>query len=144
MHDSIQENNYMINDLANIKEDLLPGFATDYSQDENKFHFYCDNQVVLFVHVLTDKLIRFRYSTNGDFTPDFSYAIAPDFRARAPKLEFKEKSDHFRITTNRVICTIRKEGLQVRISDKSGDVLMEDEKGFHWEYDLQSGNDIVK
>jgi alpha-glucosidase len=144
MQDSVQENNYMINDLANIKEDLLPGFATDYSQDENKFHFYCDNQVVLFVHVLSDKMIRFRYSTNGDFAPDFSYAIAPEFREQFPKVEFKEKSDHFRITTHRVICTIRKEGLQVRISDKSGDVLMEDEKGFHWEYDLQSGNDIVK
>ena len=95
MQDSVQENNYMINDLANIKEDLLPGFATDYSQDENKFHFYCDNQVVLLVHVLSDKMIRFRYSPNGDFAPDFSYAIAPEFREHFPKLEFKGKIRSF-------------------------------------------------
>jgi alpha-glucosidase len=144
MQDPIQETNYMINSLANRKEDLFPGIAIDYKQEANKFYFYCDNDVTLLVEVLTDRVVRFRYAPDGYFLPDFSYAIDPDFKPELPVIKLKDNEDHFRISTKKITCFIQKEGLQVKIQDKAGNVIIEDEKGFHWEYDLHTGSNIVK
>ncbi len=110
----------------------------------NHFTFHCDNGVILRVNVLTDKIFRFRYSATGVFQKDFSYAIDPQFQPDAPDIEFKEKSDHYRITTKRLICRIQKDRLLVKILDKSGTVILEDEKGFHWENDSSHGGEIVQ
>ncbi len=144
MENIIQEGNYMINDLTNRKGELFPGTILDCKHENNNFYFYCDNNVILYVQALTDKIIRFRYAVDGDFPKDFSYALSDSYQSEKPTLEFKEKTDHFRITTNRIIITIWKENLSVRILDKSGTILIEDERGFHWEYDQATGNDVVK
>jgi alpha-glucosidase len=140
----IQDNNYMINDLGSRKEEGFPGIVAKVTQDGNKFHFYCDNDVTLFVHIITDKLFRFRYAIDGRFPDDFSYAVEEGYPEKNNFIEFKEKIDHYRITTERVICTISKERLLVKLLDKSGTVLCEDEKGFHWENNFEFGGEIVK
>ncbi len=141
---SIQENNYMVNDLGKKREEFFPGTVVKHwSEDDTKFYFQCDNEVVLFVHVITDRIIRFRFATNGHFEDDFSYAIDDRFEPKVDECEFVEKDDHFRITTGRLICTLTKEGLINRILDRSGNVLCEDEKGFHWEDNREWGGDIV-
>jgi alpha-glucosidase len=141
---AIQDNNYMINDLATRREEFFPGVVTRWNQDGDRFYFFCDNDVVLEVSIVTDKILRFRYATEGEFEADFSYAIDDKFEKGYQFLEFKEKSDHFRITTDRLICTIAKERLSVKILDRSGTILLEDEKGFHWELNKEFGGDIVK
>ncbi|QNF35726.1 DUF4968 domain-containing protein [Adhaeribacter swui] len=134
----------MLNDLANKKGELFAGAILDCKYENNDFYFYCENNVILHVKAVTDKIIRFRYAVDGDFPRDFSYALSETYQPEKPTLEFKEKPDHYRITTNRIIITIWKENLSVRILDKSGTILIEDERGFHWEYDRETGNDIVK
>ncbi|PSR57301.1 glycosyl hydrolase [Adhaeribacter arboris] len=134
----------MINDLANRKGELFPGTIINCEFENNNFYFYCDNNVILHLKAVTDKVIRFRYAVDGDFEKDFSYALADTYEPEIPTLEFKEKADHFRITTNRIIITVWKENLLVKILDKSGTILIEDERGFHWEYDRETGNNIVK
>ncbi|GAB2969107.1 glycoside hydrolase family 31 protein [Hymenobacter coalescens] len=146
---TIQENNYMINDLAQrAKQEFFPGqvIRAEVVPGTADFRFSCANGVVLLVQVISDKILRFRYGTDGHFAPDFSYAFeggAPPRQALS-MLEFVEKDDHYRLTTGRVICIIGKEGLHVRLLNRSGIVLCEYEKGFHWEYEWESGNDIVK
>ncbi|WP_231403178.1 glycoside hydrolase family 31 protein [Hymenobacter guriensis] len=145
MADNIQDNNYMINDLAARKQELFPGRVVSCQTTDTGFLFQCDNGVQLALYVVTDKILRFRYAADGRFTEDFSYAIPPEQARREIEfLEFKEKPDHFRITTERLICTISKENAGVRILDRSGTLLSADEKGFHWEYEYETGNDIVK
>ncbi|WP_205703486.1 alpha-glucosidase domain-containing protein [Hymenobacter radiodurans] len=146
MADIIQENNYMVNDLATRgKQELSPGQIVSCKQTNNEFLFTCDNGVQLRLEVITDKILRFRYATEVGFAPDFSYAVPADLpRAALDFLEFREKPDHYRITTDRLICTIFKENLTTRVLDRSGTVLSADEKGFHWEHDDDTGNDIVK
>ncbi|WP_146894531.1 glycoside hydrolase family 31 protein [Adhaeribacter aerolatus] len=134
----------MINSLTNRREELFPGKIIEHKQEENKFYFSSANEVTLLVQVLTSRIIRFRYSPDGYFPPDFSYAIDPDFKPEPPKVEFTQKPDSFQLTTELVVCIIQKEGLQIKILDKSGNVINEDEKGYHWEYDLQTGNNTVK
>ncbi|MGV3586449.1 MAG: glycoside hydrolase family 31 protein [Adhaeribacter sp.] len=144
MQDPIQETNYMLNDLVNRKENLFPGKIIDYKQEENKFHFYTNTDVILFVQVLNPKIIRFRYAADGNFPRDFSYARDPAFTPELPLLEFISYPDFFQLSTDQVVCFIQKEGMHIRILDKAGNTIMDDEKGFHWEYDLHTGNNIVK
>lgn len=144
MPDSIHDHNYMINDLANRKEDLFAGIAIDYKQEGNRFYFYCDNEVILLLHIISDKIIRFRFATDDNFAPDFSYALNPDYTPPVTTPEFREYPDHYCIATNLLVCHIAKEGLRVRVTDKSGLVISEDEHGFHWHYDLRTGNNVVK
>ncbi|WP_375434477.1 DUF4968 domain-containing protein, partial [uncultured Hymenobacter sp.] len=139
--------NYMVNDLvAKAKQDFFPGQVVASQQEGTDFIFRCDNGVQLRIEVITDKVLRFRFATDNGFAPDFSYAFPEGVPSRQEPvfLEFREKTDHFRITTDRLICTVSKEGLRTRVLNRSGLVLMEDDKGFHWEYDYDSGNDIVK
>ncbi|MDB5264057.1 MAG: hypothetical protein JWQ14_3340 [Adhaeribacter sp.] len=144
MQDSIQETNYMINSLANRKEDLCPGRAIDFKQEINTFYFYCHNDVTLQVQVLTDRIFRFRYAADGNFLPDFSYGIDPAFKPVVPPLQFEESPEFYRISTSLVTCIIQKNGLITQMLDEAGNIILEDEKGYHWEYDLNTGNNIVK
>ena len=97
----------------------------------------------LLLHVLSDKILRFRYLTDGPLAPDFSYAVPAEAVARLTvgPVEFREKPDHYRLTTARLICIIQKDSLKTRVLDRSGTILSDDEKGFHWEYDYDTGND---
>ncbi|TGE15217.1 DUF4968 domain-containing protein [Hymenobacter elongatus] len=136
----------MVNDLAaRGKQEFFPGPVTSCVQHHTDFLLTCANGVQLSVQVITDKVLRFRYATEVGFAADFSYAVPAD-QPRQPVdfLEFREKPDHYRITTDRLICTIAKETMYVRVLDRSGNVLSSDEKGFHWEHDDETGNDIVK
>ena len=141
----MQDNNYMINDLAaQASREFYPDHVVSCTQQDADFLFTCANGVRLSLQVITDKILRFRYATDGLFAPDFSYALPPDQTRRAPEfLEFREKADHYRITTDRLICTLAKENLHARILNRSGTVLCEDEKGFHWQYNDDTGNDLV-
>jgi alpha-glucosidase len=145
MADTIQDNNYMINDLVSRKHEHFPGKVISSKTTDEGFLFSCDNGVQLMLYVVTDKILRFRYAAEGRIEADFSYAVPADQPRRELEfLEFKEKPDHYRITTERLICTISKDNAAVRILDRSGTLLSADEKGFHWEYDYETGNDIVK
>jgi alpha-glucosidase len=126
MDSSIQENNYMVNDLAaQSHQEHYPGEVIRAEQlDGNRFLFNCQNGVRLVLHVLGDKILRFRYLTDGPLLPDFSYAVPADPRPLpAPEqIEFREKPDHYRLTTARLICIIQKENLKTRVLDRSGSI----------------------
>ena len=141
--DTAQDNNYMKNDLASKHEQLFAGQAVSHKIEGQKIVIHCDNDAELFIHVISDRVIRFRYNTEGYFDNDFSYAIDNTNFEATEEFSFREKDDHYRITTDRLICTITKQNLRVRILDRSGNVLCEDEKGFHWEYSRDFGGDIV-
>ncbi|TPG67571.1 DUF4968 domain-containing protein [Hymenobacter nivis] len=137
----------MVNDLAaTAHQDHTAGHVRHAEElSPGRYLFGCDNGVRLALTVVTDKILRFRYLTDGPLLPDFSYAVPADAALPAPTfLEFVEKADHYRLTTARLICTVQKEGLRTRVLDRSGTVLSDDEKGFHWQYDDETGNDIVK
>ncbi len=147
MDTAVQENNYMVNDLAAKGHQDYTAGTVQHAEElaAGRYLFVCDNGVRLVLHVVTDKILRFRYLTDGPLEPDFSYAVPADAPRPGPTfLEFVEKPDHYRLTTARLICTVQKEALRTRVLDRSGTVLSDDEKGFHWQYDDETGNDQVK
>ena len=57
------------------KGDQYPSRIKSFEQDVDSIIFYTENNVILKITILRDSLIRFRYTTKGYFSKDFSYAI---------------------------------------------------------------------
>lgn len=126
------------------KGDLYPTKIVSFEKNVDSFYFHTDNNVVLKVTVLRDSLIRFRFTTKGYFSNDFSYAIDTTQLHGYNALEFSDEVDYYQITTSKVKCKIQKADLRLSIYDLSDAVLLEDELGFHWEESYEFGGNIVK
>src|SRR6218665_739935 len=126
------------------KGDLYPSKIIDFKKDVDSVFFYSDNNVILKLTVLRDSLIRFRYTTKGYFSKDFSYAIDKTQSHGYNVLEVSEDTDNYIVTTSKVICKIHKIDMRIDITDLEGHSILEDELGFHWEESYQFGGNIVK
>ena len=76
------------------KGDLFPSKITSFQQEVDSFFFNTDNNVILKVTVLRDSMIRFRYTTKGYFSNDFSYAIDKNQSHGYNVLEVTDEKDH--------------------------------------------------
>ncbi len=126
------------------KGNLYPNHIVDFKQDTNKLYFTTQNGVVLEITVLRGSLIRFRYATNYVFEPDFSYAIDPEANLGYSKLEVIENDTEYIIETARVHILVDKKSSRTQISDLEGNIINEDEIGFHWEENYEYGGNTVK
>jgi alpha-glucosidase len=127
-----------------FKGDLYPSKIVSFEHDVDSVYFNTDNSVVLKITVLRDSLIRFRYTTKGYFSNDFSYAIDKSHSHGYNFLEVTEEAEYYQIQTSKVKCVIQKIDMRVSIFDFQGNVLLEDELGFHWEESYEYGGNIVK
>lgn len=124
--------------------DLFPNKVISVEQDVDKFYFTTENEVILELTVLRDSVLRFRFGTRGKLEPDFSYAISEDAIRGYNLLELTEEEDFYIVTTSKVVCKISKADLRHSIYDKRGNLINEDEIGFHYEESFENGGNIVK
>lgn len=103
-----------------------------------------ENDVLLQVTIIRDSIFRFRYSTEGNFPTDFSYAIDKTATHGYNHLEIQEDADKLVIKTSKLELHIDNVTLKKTIYDLKGTVICEDEWGFHWEFSYEHGSDIVK
>ena len=123
-------------------QERFPGTLTSWEQQANLVVCHTDNQTMLHVHVLSDDILRFRFAPLGYFHPDFSYAIDPGFTPQWSEIKISEDEQHLFIQTQNIECRLQKQGLRTTLLDRSGKVLLEDDKGFHWE-PSEHGGEIV-
>ncbi len=126
------------------KGDLFPAQITGFQKDGDSVFFTTDNNVILKLTVLRDSLVRFRYTTKGYFSKDFSYAIDKTQSHGYNFLEVTELKEVYQIKTSKIICSVSKVDMRVAITDLDGNCILEDELGFHWEESYQFGGNIVK
>lgn len=124
--------------------DLYPSRIVSYKHDVDSVFFYTDNNVILKVTVIRDSLIRFRFTTKGYFSNDFSYAIDKNHSQGYNFLEVSDNETYYQIQTSKVQCRIQKLDLRLSVFDLDGNVILEDELGFHWEESYEYGGNIVK
>ena len=127
-----------------FKGDLYPTQIVSFEHEVDSVSFYTDNSVILKVTVLRDSLIRFRFTTKGYFSNDFSYAIDKKHTHGYNFLEVTELDEYFQIKTSKVQCRIQKTDMRLSIFDLNENVILEDELGFHWEESYEFGGNIVK
>ena len=126
------------------KGDLYPTRIVSFEHNVDSIYFHTDNSVILKVTVLRDSLIRFRFTTKGYFSTDFSYAIDKSHSHGYNFLELSEQEDYYQIKTSKVKCRIQKIDMRLSIFDLEDAIILEDELGFHWEESYEYGGNIVK
>jgi len=132
--------------------DRIPDVITRYrpdvvvagTQTNNQFEFVCANGVTLVITAVTEQIFRCRYSYDGEFMPDFSYALNPDFNPETPEIYFEEFDDYYAIATYEVTCQIMKDRMLVNFFDKNGESICEDDDGFYVRESLLQGISSVK
>lgn len=126
------------------KGNLYPSKIIDFKKEVDRICFSTENDVILEITVLRDSAIRFRYATEGIFEPNFSYAIDPKASTGFNHLELMVEKDQYEIITSKIKITVQKENLRIAIYDLDGNLINEDEAGFHWEENYEFGGNIVK
>lgn len=126
------------------KGDLYPTKIVSFEHDVDSIYFHTDNSVILKVTVLRDSLIRFRFTTKGYFSNDFSYAVDKSHSHGYNFLEVSEVEDYYQVKTSKVQCRIQKIDMRLSIFDLEENIILEDELGFHWEESYEYGGNIVK
>lgn len=132
------------NTFLEQKGNNFPNQLHNFYKEKDDFFFTSENGVILKISVLRDSLIRLRYAVDYDFEADFSYAIAPDFTTGYNELAFEEKDLEFVVETSKLLIYVNKSNLKVCITDKEGDIILNDEVGFHWEENYDQGGNRVK
>ncbi len=120
------------------------GYIKEFNQDGNQFEFICENDVTLVITVLTEQMFRLRYAAQGEFMPDFSYAIDEKFNPEQPQLYCEEYDEYYAIATFQLTCQVMKQGLLVNFFDRDGNIICEDEEGFYLRESLMKGITEIK
>ncbi|WP_411844861.1 glycoside hydrolase family 31 protein [Roseibacillus persicicus] len=143
-NDTFEKENYMDSKKKEEVLDLFPGRVKEIAAGEGCKVLVCDNKVKLAVSALSDEILHFRFAPDGHLGDGFSYAAMPEnFPDRgAPEMTEDEEFVHF--STNSLQVKISLQGLLLTISDSEGNVMSEDEKGFHWEGNRAFGGNIVQ
>lgn len=118
-----------------------PQLVQSWEQKENRFYLYCP-ETVLEVTVCSENILRFRYSPEGRFADDFSYAIGESLPVPECKYELIETADQYHIITDELKCKISKT-LHVAIHNSKGTLISEDERGYHWERNAEWGGNRI-
>ena len=122
-----------------IYKEYRPDVIVNFSLDKGLFFFQTQNNIVLKIEVLSPRIFRFRYSVNGIFERDFSYAIDDKFQAEKVDPHFEYKGDFYAISTKKMTCRISKEGMKLNILNKKGEVICEDASGFYAKWTILKG-----
>ena len=126
------------------KGNQFPNQIVSFLRDADTFYFTTENGVVLELTALRNSAFRFRYATDLTFQADFSYAISPEATRGYNSLDWKEAKEQYEVWTPKVKVCIQKKNLKVRILDADGNLINEDELGFHWEENYTHGGNLVK
>lgn len=124
--------------------DVFPDELQSFTYELDQIHIKSKNGIHLVITVLRDSILRFRYILNFSNTNDFSYALNADFTKGYNHLEVNEKPEFVEICTRKLCCKVNKSNLRVSIFDSEGNMLLEDENGFHYEESYTYGSNIVK
>ena len=126
------------------KGNLYPNTIVEFHRDTDKLYFTTSNGVILEMTVLRDSILRFRYATENIFEPDFSYAISENVSVGFNHLKVEETVSEYLVYTAKLKVLVDKKTLRTQISDLEGNIINEDELGFHWEENYEFGGNSVK
>lgn len=121
-----------------------PGKVLSIEKHTGMVQLNAENDLSLRIYFVTEHIVRFRYAVEGYFDNDFSYGIDPKFEQKEISYEVQEMPEAVVLLTDTLKIRIERSNMSVRIMDHQGNILNEDEKGFHWERNQDHGGHIVQ
>jgi len=139
-----QDTEIMVQQVDYNPNEFYPGAIKEVILKKNTFQIECSNEVSILITILTDDIIRIRYGIAGEFEKDFSYAIDGSFKSNVNSIDITETVKYYVIHTETLDIEISNKTSAISFKDKSGQVINQDEKGFHWEDNVEYGGHIVQ
>ena len=109
---------------------ITPDEIANVRWRDEAYEFVCKNGVTLRIQVFSSGIIRLRYSPDGSFAPDFSYAVSPDFQQGKVIVTLNENNSDYVLVSENLQVVVSKSGLRVRFYNLDDQILCEDESGF--------------
>jgi alpha-glucosidase len=109
---------------------IRPNEVSDVRWRNGAYEFVCHNGVCLRISVLAAGIFRLRYSPDGLFQPDFSYALDPKFDSEKVTVRLEEKDGEYLLDSGALQVVVSKLDLRVKFYDSDDRTLCEDEGGY--------------
>jgi alpha-glucosidase len=127
-----------------VHQTLAPDTVVTLRWRDDAYEFVCQNGVALRVQVLGRALVRLRYSPDGHFAPDASYALDPDFQREKVTVTLNENSNDYVLLTDSLQVVVGKSGMRVRFYDLEDRVICEDDAGYSARRSVMQGWNCLK
>lgn len=115
---------------ADVYEVVVPDEVTNVKWQNGSYEFVCQNGVTLRIAVVAPGIIRLRYSPDGHFQTDHSYAISPDFNSEKVTATLNESDNEYVLVCDPLQVVVAKSGARVRFYDQNDRLLNEDDEGY--------------
>ncbi len=139
---NFDKGNYIETGQPSAAGECRPGNIVSAVIEDHRARIICDSLCALEVTCITPEVVRFRFAPNGRFPDDFSYATIPA-KTSSPQLKLHENKDTVTLETGSLWIHIGRKHLMLTIEDLHGNVLSQDEKGFHWEDNDEFGGYLL-
>jgi len=107
-----------------------PDRVADVRWRNDAYELRCLNGVTLRLQVVGPDTLRLRYSPDGQFLPDHSYALDPARPPQTPTATLTENEHEYVLNTGTLQAVVSKEGLRLRFFDADDRLLCEDAEGY--------------
>ncbi|MFN0217143.1 MAG: glycoside hydrolase family 31 protein [Saprospiraceae bacterium] len=118
---------------------IRPNEVADVRWRDGAYEFVCHNGVMLRISVLTAGIFRLRYSPDGTFQPDFSYALDPDFEAEKVVVRLEERDSEYLLDSGSLQVVVEKADMKLKFYDQDDRALCEDAAGFSAKRSIMKG-----
>ncbi|MEQ8925562.1 MAG: glycoside hydrolase family 31 protein, partial [Fulvivirga sp.] len=136
------EGNYIEKFKETQEQEFYPGELISWKLKKQSLKIYAQHSV-LQLSIIDQSILKFRYSNDGYFEDDFSYAVDPEYSLGDTRYRFKDQKEYILIRTAILKCYIYKKNFTIKICNDQDEVIMEDEKGYHWKEEKKFGGDVV-
>lgn len=136
------EGNYIEKFKGEKEQEFYPGELISWKLKKQSLKIYAQHSV-LQLTIIDQHILKFRFSNDGYFEDDFSYAIDPDYVVGDCRYHFEDRAHDLLIKTAKLKCYISKKQFTIKICNDKDEVVMEDEKGYHWKEEKKFGGDVV-
>lgn len=113
-----------------VYEIVTPDEAIGVRWRNDAYEFLCRNGVTLRIQVVMPGVVRLRYSPDGLFQPDHSYALPPAFSPQKVTATLTESANEYVLACDPLQVVVAKSGLRVRFYDLDDRIICEDEAGY--------------
>ena len=126
------------------EKELYPVQLKQWTKEDTYIEIEDEAGLHLRIYFYTDHIVRFRYGVDNLFERDFSYALNPKFEKQDVDTVIVEDDTYLTITSKAIVCRVAKANCAIAMLDLEGNIINEDEKGFHWEKNVDHGGEIVQ